>query len=157
MTTTGAHDRVELRQSNSNALQLPVFIAVILLAIVLRQVFSSDPSATVYVVCAVAALLDVAFARYLMRNTATLVVTPGEITFSRGRSEAGETPKQVIKRAPDSSLGFRTARNGPMGSQHTGYVLKLRDDATGQEVFAGAFGGRRKVQEACESQGWSFG
>ena len=157
MTTTGEHGRVELRQSNGNALQLPVFIGVLLLAIVLRQMFSSDQSTTVYVVCAVAALLDVAFARYLVRHTATLVVTPDEITFSRGRPEPGETPKQAIMRVPGSSLGFRTARNGPMGSQYTGYVLKLGDDATGQEVFAGAFGGRQKVRDACESQGWSFG
>jgi hypothetical protein len=39
--------------------------------------------------------------------------------------------------------------------QYTGYVLKLRDNATGKEVYAGAFG-RRKVQQACKSQGWSF-
>jgi hypothetical protein len=45
--------------------------------------------------------------------------------------------------------------NGPVGLQYTGYVLKLRDNATGEEVYAGAFG-RRKVQQACESQGWSF-
>jgi hypothetical protein len=48
------------------------------------------------------------------------------------------------------------AANGPVGSEHTGYVLKLRDEATGHEVFAGAFG-RGKVQHACELQGWSFG
>ena len=47
------------------------------------------------------------------------------------------------------------AANGPIGSDHTGYALKLRDNATGKEVYAGAFG-RRKVQQACESQGWSF-
>ncbi len=28
-------------------------------------------------------------------------------------------------------------------------------NATGKEVYTGAFG-RRKVQQACESQGWSF-
>lgn len=42
-----------------------------------------------------------------------------------------------------------------MGSTLVVYVLKLRDNATGTEVYAGAFG-RRKVQQACESQGWSF-
>jgi hypothetical protein len=36
-----------------------------------------------------------------------------------------------------------------------GYALKLRDNATGKEVYAGAFG-RGKVRQACESQGWSF-
>ena len=45
--------------------------------------------------------------------------------------------------------------NGLVGSGYTGYVLKLRDNATGEEVHAGAFG-RRKVRQACESQGWSF-
>jgi hypothetical protein len=43
-----------------------------------------------------------------------------------------------------------------MGSQYTGYMLKLRDAATGREVFAGVFGGRKRVQEACEAQGWRF-
>jgi hypothetical protein len=52
-------------------------------------------------------------------------------------------------------LSFRMAANGPVGSEYTGYALKLRDNATGKEVYAGAFG-RRKVQQACESQGWSF-
>jgi len=33
----------------------------------------------------------------------------------------------------------------PAGSEYTGYVLKLRDNATGHEVHAEAFG-RRKVQ-----------
>jgi hypothetical protein len=42
-----------------------------------------------------------------------------------------------------------------VGSEFTGYVLKLRDNATGEEVFAGAWG-RHEVQQACESQGWSF-
>jgi hypothetical protein len=52
-------------------------------------------------------------------------------------------------------LSFRMAANGPVGSEYTGYALKLRDNATGKEVYAGAFG-RRKVQQACESQGWPF-
>jgi hypothetical protein len=47
------------------------------------------------------------------------------------------------------------AANGPVGSEYTGYALKLRDNATGQEIYAAAFG-RRKVRQACESQGWSF-
>ena len=45
--------------------------------------------------------------------------------------------------------------NGLVGSGYTGYVLELRDNATGKEVYAGAFD-RGKVQQACESQGWSF-
>jgi hypothetical protein len=47
------------------------------------------------------------------------------------------------------------AANGPVGVVYAGYALKLRDNSTGNEVYAGAFG-RRKVQQACESQGWSF-
>lgn len=43
-------------------------------------------------------------------------------------------------------LSFGMAANGPAGSG-TGYVLKLRNNATGQEVHARAFG-RRKVQQA---------
>jgi hypothetical protein len=61
----------------------------------------------------------------------------------------------VIERTPASTLSFRSAANGMVGSEFTGYVLKLRDNATGDEVFAGAWG-RHKVQQACESQGWSF-
>ena len=52
-------------------------------------------------------------------------------------------------------LNFRMAGNGSVGSECTGYALKLRDNATGKEVYARAFG-RRKVQQACESQGWPF-
>jgi hypothetical protein len=52
-------------------------------------------------------------------------------------------------------LGFSMVVNSPVSSDCTGYVLKLRDNATGKEVYAGAFG-RRKVQQACQSQGWSF-
>jgi hypothetical protein len=54
-----------------------------------------------------------------------------------------------------STLSFRVGRNRPMGSKSTGHVLKLRGNTTGDEVFAGAFG-RRSVQQAFESQGWSF-
>ena len=64
----------------------------------------------------------------------------------------GTAPQQVIQRAAGSTLSFRMGAKGPVGSQYTGYALKLRDNATGKEVYAGAFG-RRKVQQACESQG----
>ena len=77
-------------------------------------------------------------------------------TFTRRhRRGKGPPPQQVIQRAVGSMLSFRMAANGPVGSEYPGYVLKLRDNATGKEVYAGAFG-RRKVQQACESQGWSF-
>ena len=148
---------MELRQSAANALQFPIFIAVVVLAVAVRQFFPFPPNAVVLAVCAVALLLDVAFGRWALRNAASLFVSPDEITFSRHGFEGGDggAASQAIRRTPTSSLSFRTARNGPMGSKYTGYVLKLRDNSTGDEVFAGAFG-RRKVQEACESQGWTF-
>ena len=149
--TTEASGRVELRQSTTNALQLPLLIAVVVLALVISEV-TRGPSLTVLLICAVAAVLDAWLAAYLARNfKGRLVVTPDEITFTRGRAA-----RQEIRRVDGSSLTFRTARNGPMGSQYTGYVLMLSDRATGQEVFAGAFG-RGAVRRACESQGWLFG
>jgi hypothetical protein len=92
----------------------------------------------------------------LSKIPSTLVVTADDITFTR-RHRRGQGPpsQQAIRRAAGSTLSFRMAANGLVGSGYTGYVLKLRDDATGKEVYAGAFG-RRKVQQACESQGWSF-
>lgn len=101
-----ARGRAELRQSTANVLQLPGLFAVVLLAIVIRQLFVHPPSTIILGVCAGLAALD-------------------------------------------------TVANGPVGSEYTGYALKLRDNATGKEVYAGAFG-RSKVQQACESQGWSF-
>jgi hypothetical protein len=149
--------RIELRQSVGNVLQLPILIGVVLLAIVVSQLAHGSDS-TVYLVCAGAAVLDVVLARYLLRNSAaSLVITTDDITFMRrqGSNQKAAVPQQVIRRVDGSTLSFRVAANGPVGSEHTGYVLKLRDKATGQEVYAGAFG-RRKVQQACESQGWSF-
>jgi hypothetical protein len=155
--TSVQSSRVELRQSRSNALQLPMFIGVIVIAIVLRQVLGSSPSPIVIAVCAAAIALNLVFVSYLLRNIGTLVVTADDITFTRGHRDGGDDrgPSQVIQRAAGSTLSFRVARNGPMGSKYTGYVRKLRDNATGHEVFAGAFD-RRQVQQACESQGWSF-
>ena len=150
--------RVELDQSNSNALGLPILIAIVVAAVVISEV-ARRPSAVVLVVCGGAVLLDALFVRYVLRNLkARLVVTPDEIVFSRRVASTGKrpAPQQVIKRVEGSSLTFRTARNGPLGSQYTGYVLKLRDTATGDEIYAGAFG-RNAVQKACESQGWTFG
>jgi hypothetical protein len=149
---------VALQQSIGNMLQLPIFIVVILLAVAVSQSFAHRPSAAVFGVCAVAALLDIAVAAYLLRRSGTLLVSSDEITFTKrlGAGSKSPAPQQVIKRVEGSSLTFRVARNGPFGNDHTGYVLKLRDNATGQEVYAGAFG-RRRVQQACQSQGWSFG
>jgi hypothetical protein len=149
--------RVELRQSTANVLQLPILIAVVLLAVFIRQLFVHPPSTIILGVCAGLAVLDIILAAYLLRNFGSaLVVTADDITFTRGQRQSKGAPRQqVIQRAAGSVLSFRMAANGPVGSQYTGYALKLRDNATGQEVYAGAFG-RRKVQQACESQGWSF-
>jgi hypothetical protein len=149
--------RVELRQSKSNALQFPIFIGVLVVAVVVRQFFGSAPNPIIIAICAAAVVLDLLFARYVLRSSGVLVVTPDAITFTRRQRDGGDGagPGQVIQRAAGSMLSFRVARNGPLGSKYTGYVLKLRDTATGDEVFAGAFG-RRPVQQACESQGWSF-
>lgn len=149
--------RTELNQSRSNLLGLPILIGAALVAVVLREVLSSDPSTPALVVCGVVAVLDVMLTVYLLRNLeSTLVVTHDEITFSR-RKVGGfnDFEPEQIKRSPNSVLTFRTARNGPFGADFTGYILKLRDESSGQEVFAGAFG-RNKVQQACESQGWTF-
>jgi hypothetical protein len=153
--TSVAPGQVELRQSASNMLGLPILIAVCLIAIVIRQLFGQPPSGIVLSVCAAVAVLDIVLAVYLLRNMgSTLIVTADEITFAR-RPRKGSAPPQTIERTADSTLSFRTAANGPIGGDYTGYVLKLRDNATGKEVYAGAFG-RGKVRRACESQGWTF-
>lgn len=155
--TPVCREPVELRQSTANLLQLPVLFAVCLLAVAIRQLFVHPPSMIIFGVCVALAVLDVVLAVYLLRNMgSTLAVTANDITFTRQRKRvSGPPPQQVIHRAAGSTLSFRMAGNGPAGSDYTGYALKLRDNATGNEVYAGAFG-RRKVKQACESQGWSF-
>ncbi|HVT22365.1 MAG TPA: hypothetical protein VHE57_13365 [Mycobacteriales bacterium] len=149
--TTLIDDRIVLRQKTSNILALPILIAVCLVAVVIRQFFPS-PSPIVLAVCGGFAVLDVLLSVYLLRNIgSTLVVTPDEITFTKKRP----APPAVIRRTPQSSLTFRAAANGPVGSQVTGYASMLHDTATGSEVYAGAFG-RARVVQACESQGWTF-
>jgi hypothetical protein len=155
--TSISRGRVELRQPAANLLQGPVLLAVVLLAAVIRELFVHPPSTIILGVCAGLAALDIVLAVYLLRNMgSTLVVTADDITFTRRRRRGkGPPPQQVIQRAAGSTLSFRMAANGPVSSEYTGYALKLRDNATGKEVYAGAFG-RRKVRQACESQGWSF-
>ena len=151
-------DRVVLRQSNANALGLPILVAVVLVAIVVSQLFAPQPSVAVFAGCAAVAALDVFFGWYFFRQSgSTLVITADDITFTRPHRGGLKSPpnRLVIERNPGSTLSFRSAPNGVVGSKYTGYALKLRDDATGDEVFAGAFG-RGKVQQACESLGWSF-
>jgi hypothetical protein len=146
--TSVARGQIELRQSAANLLGLPILIAVAPLAIIIRQLFVHPPSGIVLGVCSAVAALDVILTVYLLRSMgSTLVVTADDITFTR-RRRRGPAPQQVIQRAAGSTLSFRVGANGPVGSQCTGYVLKLRDNATGKEVYAGAFG-RRKVQQAC--------
>ncbi|MGH3149329.1 MAG: hypothetical protein ACRDOB_01170 [Streptosporangiaceae bacterium] len=153
--TSVARGQIELRQSAANLLGLPILIAVCVLAVIIRELFGQPPSAIVIGVCAAVAVLDIVFAAYLLRNMgSTLVVTADDITFTR-HPRRGPAPQQVIQRAAGSTLSFRVGANGPVGSEYTGYALKLRDNATGREVYAGAFG-RGKVRQACESQGWSF-
>jgi hypothetical protein len=153
--TSVAPRQIELRQSAANLLGLPILIAVCLVAVLVRELFVHPPSAIVLGVCAGAAALDIVLAVYLLRNMgSTLTVTADDITFMRSR-RSSPARQQIIQRAVDSTLSFRMAANGPSGLEYTGYALKLRDSATGKEVYAGAFG-RRKVQQACESQGWSF-
>ncbi len=150
-----ARRQIELRQSAANLLGLPILIAVCLVAVIIRELFGHPPSAIVLGVCAGAAALDIVLAVCFLRNMgSTLTVTADDITFTRHRRR-GPAPQQIIQRAADSTLSFRMAANGPVGSQYTGYALKLRDNSTGKGVYAGAFG-RNKVQQACESQGWSF-
>jgi hypothetical protein len=155
--TSVSREPAVLRQSAANLLQLPLLFAVVLIAIVIRQLFVHPPSTIILGACAALAPLDLVLAVYLLRTMgSTLAVTADDITFTRRRRRGtGPPPQQVIHRAAGSTLSFRMAGNGPTGSQYTGYALKLRDNATGTEVYAGAFG-RRKVQQACESQGWSF-
>jgi predicted branched-subunit amino acid permease len=68
--------RVVLRQSNANALGLPILIAVVLVAIVVSQLFARRPSTAVFVGCAAVAVLDVFFGWYFFREGgSTLVIT----------------------------------------------------------------------------------
>ena len=155
--TSISRGQVELRQSAANVLQGPILLAVVLLAAIIRELFVHPPSTIILGVFSAALALDIIWGVYSMRNIgSTLVVTADDITFTRRhRRRKSPPPPQVIQRAAASTLSFRMAANGMVGSEYTGYALKLRDNATGQEVYARSFG-RRKVQQACQSQGWRF-
>jgi hypothetical protein len=155
-----AGDHAGLREIRTDVFASPAFgpvvlIAVVLIAVVVRQLFVHPPSAIVFGVCAVVALLDVGFAWYLLRvGGAIFTVTPTEITFTARpipHAHGRRPPPQVIRRAGGSTLSFQVQDQGIEARS----LLKLRDDATGQEVAATVFG-RRKVRRACESQGWPF-
>jgi hypothetical protein len=158
-----AGDHARLRETRTDVLRSPAFgpvvlIAVVLIAVVVRQLFVHPPSAIVFGVCAAGALLDVALAWYLLRvGGAIFTVTPTDITFIArpiAHAQGKRPPPQVIRRTGGSTLSFRVQDKGIAGDQAQS-LLKLRDDATGQEVAATVFG-RRKVRRACESQGWPF-
>jgi hypothetical protein len=158
-----AGDHTRLRETRTDVFRSSAFgpvvlIAVVLIAVVVRQLFVHPPSDIVFGVCAVVALLDVAFAWYLSRVGGVIfTVTPTDITFI-GRTiphtQGKRPPPQVIQRTGGSTLSFRVQDKGIAGDQAQS-LLKLRDDATGQEVAVTVFG-RRKVRRACESQGWPF-
>lgn len=156
-----ARDSARLRQTRTGALatpafMVPVLIALVLIAVVVRQLFVHPPSTTVFGVCAVAAVLDAALAWSVLRSgAATFVVTPSDITFTPQKVTRNKRPvPQVIRRTDGSTLSFLPQDHGIIGD-HAQSTLKLRDDATGEEVAATIFG-RHKVQRACESQGWPF-
>jgi hypothetical protein len=146
-----------LRETRADVLALPGFIAVVLFAVIIRQLFAHPPSVTILVVCAVLVILDVVvFGRFLLSTgRAGFAVTPDDITFTprQGRDFEGAKP-QVIQRTASSTLSFRLQSNGFIGNQPS-YLLKLRDNATQEEISATTFG-RSKVRRACESQGWKF-
>ena len=149
-------ERTELRETSGGVLALPGLIAVALLAVVIRQLFAHPPNAVVFGVCAFLAVLDVIFGWFLFRSgIATFAVTPDAITFTprQGRGTK-RLPPRVIRRTASSTLSFRLQRNGMIGDQIQ-FQLKLRDNATREEIPATLFG-RRKVRRACESQGWRF-
>lgn len=151
MSVGAGQDRIELRQSTGNILQLPILIAVVVLAVVISEV-ARGVSWVVLGVCGAGLALDALFTAYLLRNLgSTLVVTADAITFTK----KNPAPPQVIERSGGSELTFRVAANGPTGMDYTGYALKLRQAATGNEVYAGAFG-RSRVVQACKSQGWTI-
>ena len=152
-----------MREIRTGVLATPAFgpvvlIALVLIAVVVRQLFVHPPSDIVFGVCAVGALLDAALAWYLLRvGGAIFTVTPTDITFTARPipgAQGRRPPPQVIRRTGGSTLSFRVQDKGIAGDQAQS-LLKLRDDATGQEVAATVFG-RGKVRRACESQGWPF-
>jgi hypothetical protein len=68
LVTSISRGRAELRQSAANLLQFPGLLAVVLLAIVIRQLFVHPPSTIILGVCAGLAALDIVLAVYLLRN-----------------------------------------------------------------------------------------
>jgi hypothetical protein len=145
-----------LRETRADVLAFPGFLAVVILAAIVRVLFTPSPGLVIIIVCAGLLILDAFLARYLLRTgQAAFAVTRDDITFTpRPGTGAKKPPPQVIRRTASSTLSFRLQDNGFIGAQAV-YRLRLRDDATGDEVSATSFG-RIKVRRACESQGWPF-
>lgn len=154
MKTLTEPGRTTLTQSPQDVIALPIFLGVVLAAVIIRQF--APPPANVIVVSVTGALLvlDVAFAVYLKRSgAAMLVVTPDDITFTREKKSANFEPA-TLHRTPQTTLAFRLQSNGFIGNQ-INYSLKLRDTSTGSEMNVKTFG-KRPVRRACEAQGWPF-
>lgn len=145
-----------LRETRADVLALPGFLAVVVLAAIVRVLLTHRPSPAALGVCAVLAVLDAVLAWYMLRTgRAAFAVTADQITFTpRPGTGATPPPPQVIRRASGSALSFRLQDGGIIGGQQA-FRLRLRDDATGQEVAATPFG-RARVRRACQSQGWHF-
>lgn len=150
-----APGRYELRESRADVLALPILIAVVLLAVIVRDRFAHRPSATVLGICLGIALLDGVLAWYVLQTgKASLVVTPDEITYTprQGRF-AGIGPSQVIQRTAEGRLSFYVKHD--FSSYISSGVLYLRDDATGKQISVQLFN-RWSVRHACEAEGWPF-
>ena len=91
--TSISRGRAELRQPAANLLQGPVLLAVVLLAAVIRELFTHPPSTIILGVCAGLAALDIVLAAYsLSKIPSTLVVTADDITFTRRQTGQGAAP-----------------------------------------------------------------
>jgi hypothetical protein len=102
--TSGSRELVELRQSAANLLQFPVLIAVVVLAMAIRQLFAHPPSTIILGACAGLAALDMVLAVYLLRNMAsTLAVTADDITFTRRRRRGKGPPPSRSSSAPPAA------------------------------------------------------
>lgn len=102
--TSLSREPVELRQSAANLLQFPVLIAVVVLAMAVRQLFAHPPSTMILGACAGLAALDIVLAMYLLHNMAsTLAVTADDITFTRRRARGKGPPPSRSSSAPPAA------------------------------------------------------
>lgn len=153
-----AAEPVFFRESRYSQLGLPMFIAVLLVVVAVRMAFAPSHSAAEFVVFPAIAVLGVVLTWYMLASgRATFVVTAEDITYNPrpGRRRAHQHVRpRVIRRTPGSTLSFRIESAGNTDGQPM-YRLRLRDDATGDEIPVAPFG-RVKVRQACESHGWQF-